>query len=100
MRHGVNSKAMTIFDAVAISANVPFRTKISGAELRESLVKGSLAEHLEPHLERILGEMPIGMLAELVSAYPPEQQETIVSNLTDFGHKWGIARIEQWLTTG
>ena len=59
---------MTIFDAVAISANVPFRTKISGAELRESLANGSSAEHLEPHLERVLGEVPIGMLAQLVFA--------------------------------
>ena len=91
---------MTIFDAVAISANVSFRTKISGAELRESLANGSFAKHLEPHLERILEEVPIGMLAQLVFAYPPEQQEAIINNLTELGHRWGIARIKRWLTSG
>jgi hypothetical protein len=91
---------MTIFDAVAISANVPFRTKISGAEVRESLANGTLAEHLEPHLERVLAELPIGMLAELVFAYPAEQQEKVINNLIEFGHRWGTARIEQWLTSG
>ena len=91
---------MTIFDAVAISANVPFRTKISGAELRESLASGSLAENLEPHLERVLAEVPVGMLAQLVFAYPPEQQETVIKHLTELGHRWGIARIERWLTNG
>jgi hypothetical protein len=91
---------MNIFDAVAISTNVPFRTKISGTELRESLANGSLAEHLEPHLERALREVPIGMLAKLVSAYPPEQQETVINNLSQLGHRWGIARIERWLTSG
>ncbi len=91
---------MTIFDAVAISANVSSRTKISGAELRESLANGSVADHLEPHLERVLAEVPIGMLARLVFAYPAEQQETIINNLIEFAHQWGIARIEQWLTSG
>jgi hypothetical protein len=57
-------------------------------------------EHLESHLERVLGEVPIGMLAQLVFAYPPEQQETIINNLTELGHQWGIARIERWLTSG
>jgi hypothetical protein len=91
---------LTIFDAVAISANVPFRTKISGAELREALANGSLAEHLEPHLERVLAELPIGVLAELVLAYPAEQQEKVINNLMEFGHRWGITRIERWLTSG
>ena len=80
---------LTIFDAVAISANVPFRTKISGAELRESLANGSLPEQLEPHLERVLAELPIGALAELVFAYPAEQQEKVINNLMEFGHRWG-----------
>ena len=91
---------MTIFDAVAISASVTFRTKISGVELRKSLANGSLAGHLEPHLERVLAEVPIGMLAQLVFAYPPKQQATVINNITELGHRWGIARIERWLTSG
>ena len=92
--------ALRVFDSAAIFSNTPFRTSITGADLHEALIAGVVPVTKAPHLERILAELPIGLLARLVFACPIEEQSVILTNLTRFGEQFGIDRIKEWLTTG
>lgn len=90
----------TVFDSVAMFSNTPFRDRMIGAELRGMLISGVMPDVLEPHLERILQELPIGLLARIVFACPAEEQEIVMNNLVRFGERFGILRIRKWLMTG
>jgi hypothetical protein len=91
---------MTIFDAAAISASVPFAAPMPGDDLRTILHTGRPPALLVPHVERILTELPIPMLAKLVFAYPQPDQRIVINNLLMFANQWHIPRIDTWLTTG
>jgi hypothetical protein len=91
---------LSLFDAVAASASVPFKEQMDGASLQDILASGIAPRNLEPHLERILAELPIGMIAEMLFTYPSNEQEKIADNLLRLARRWDIMRIEQWLMTG
>jgi hypothetical protein len=91
---------LSLFDAVAASASVPFNKQMNGASLHHILATGVVPRHLEPHLERVLAELPIGMVAEMLFTYPSNEQEKIVNNLLRLAKRWDIRRIEKWLMTG
>ena len=91
---------MTIFDAAAISASVPFADPMQGDDLRTILRSGTIPARLIPHVERVLAELPIAMLAKLVFAYPQPEQPSVIDNLSKFAEQWHIPRISAWLTTG
>jgi hypothetical protein len=91
---------MTIFDAVAHSASAPFDTVMGGADLRMILHDGAAPADLIPHVERALAELPIGLLARLVFAYPEAERPTVINNLLRLAEQWTIPRITEWLTTG
>ena len=89
---------MDAFEAVACSSSVPFITAVSGAALRRVFITGDVPAEFAPHIDRMLNELPIALLARFVFAYPKSERTAVTANFATLAKNYGAeARIDAWL---
>jgi hypothetical protein len=88
------------FDALAATGTVPFATRLTGADLRAVLASGEIPAAFRAHIERVLAEAPIEMLAAVIHTYPSgPARETALRHLRDAAVSVGASgRIDRWLS--
>jgi len=89
---------MNAYDALAITASVPFTRRMTGHELRQVIETTNVPSHIWSHVERALIEAPIAMIARLLDEKSDFTAAEMLSNIHTVARIVGAeTRITQWL---
>ncbi len=89
---------MDAFEAVACSSSVPFITAATGDAMRRVFISGNVPPELAPHIDRMLNELPIPLLARFLFAYPKSERDAVTANFVTLAKTFRAeARIDAWL---
>jgi hypothetical protein len=89
---------MDWFDALAISSSVPYRKSATGAQMRAVFLTGVVPDSIAPHVERMLVELPVELLARAADELPDASWPAVRYNLQSLAKSRGAEeRLCQWL---